>query len=124
MEDAQKAAALRILARAVSDLANVLDGGTTSDETEAPASPAPKDDVLSSLPGWARKRAKYLQAYVDNGGQLTLEQVTAAAKAAGYGNPGSATSRGYVEMTGAYHEPRAITPKGLAWLEKQTGKTA
>ena len=125
MDNQQRAAGLRIIAKAFSELADVLDGpGTASAASTPAAAPPASGSDLTSLPAWAQKRARYLQAFVDNGGQLTLAQVTAAAKAAGYGNPGSATSQGYVAKVGSdYHDPRVITPKGIAWLEAQTGKS-
>jgi hypothetical protein len=115
MNASQKAAVLRILGKAALDLADVLEGA----EMEA-ASPALGS--TAGLPAYEAKRVQYLQAYVDAGGTLTLEQVRVAAKKAGLGNPGSVTSHGYVEKAGP--GSRMISAKGKAWLEKRTGKAA
>ncbi len=120
MNTNQEARTLRILARALVDVADMLDGSTT---LGAPP-PAGASDPWAALPKTVRPRARYLQAFIDNGGQLTMAQVYAAAKAAEYGNPGSATTHGYVKQVGAdYYGPREITAKGRAWLSEQTGKT-
>lgn len=117
MEDQQAAAVLRIVGRAALELAEVLDTAKASSPATASVTPAPAPpvDPATNLPAYAQKRAKYLMAFVKAGGQLTLPQVTAAAKKAGLGNPGSATSHGYVTKTGP--GIRAITEKGLQWLK-------
>src|SRR4051794_9648571 len=102
MSETQMAAVLRILGRAALDLAEVMDGGQpASVVTDAGGNPPDAADAAepANLPAYARKRGRYLLAYVKAGGELTRAQVTAAAKAAGVGNPGSATSRGYVGKT-------------------------
>jgi hypothetical protein len=115
MQDSQKAAMLRIVGNAALDLADVLDGDD-SGASRLPAPHAEAHDPGTNLPQYAQKRANYLMAFVEAGGQLSLPQVTAAAKKAGVGNPGSATSHGYV--TKAAPGTRAITEKGLKWLKE------
>jgi hypothetical protein len=118
MNQTQKAAMLRIIGKATLELAHALDGV----EIEATQSDAEATPVLPALPAYEAKRVNYLQAFVDAGGTLTLAQVRMAAKKAGMGNPGSVTSKGYVEKTGP--DSRTITAKGKAWLAKRTGKAA
>lgn len=115
MDDKQKAKALRILGQAAMDLADVLDG-SVSDTTGTPA-------VVTSMPAWAKQRAAYLQAFIDAGHPLNLDEVKAAAKKAGYGNPGPATRQGYVKKSGTHNELRELTDKGKAWLDSW-GKAA
>lgn len=114
MQDSQKATILRIVGQAALDLASALDGNNPAG-SQLVASHTEAFDPGTNLPQYAQKRAKYLMAFVEAGGQLSLPQVTAAAKKAGLGNPGSATSHGYVSKTAL--GTRAITEKGLKWLE-------
>ncbi|GAB3781569.1 hypothetical protein [Nocardioides ungokensis] len=119
MDEKQTAEVLRIIGRAAIELADVIEGTAMQSASSGVASSGP---VMPELPAYEAKRVKYLQAYVDAGGTLTLAQVRVAAKKAGMGNPGAVTSKGYVEKTGP--DTRAITAKGKAWLEKRTGKAA
>src|SRR4051812_4227736 len=115
MQDKQLATIFRIAGDACYDMAAVLDGGGTG-TASTPAEPSPIKGGPPASPA-DQARMKYLQSFMDNGGTLTLSQASAAAKAAGYGNPGGATKLGYVELVGGYHDPRKITPTGIAWLE-------
>ena len=114
MHDKQKAELLRRTGQYLIDIADVFDAGDPA-EPDVPAAPDAPVDPAVNLPKYAQKRAKYLLAYVQSGGELSLAQVTAAAKKAGLGNPGSATSHGYVGKAGP--GTRAITEKGLKWLK-------
>jgi hypothetical protein len=120
MNDEQKAKMLRILGRAALDLADILDGTSSS----APAVATGESAVVTSMPTWAKQRAAYLQAFVDAGHPLNLDEVKSAAKKAGYGNPGPATRQGYVKKAGKNNELRELTAKGKSWLDKWTGKAA
>lgn len=120
MNDEQKAKMLRILGRAALDLADVLDGTLSN----PPAAVTGASAVVTSMPTWAKQRAAYLQAFVDAGHPLNLDEVKSAAKKAGYGNPGPATRQGYVKKSGKNNELRELTAKGKAWLHKWTGTAA
>ncbi|SDC13652.1 hypothetical protein [Nocardioides lianchengensis] len=119
MEKEVYAEVLRIIGRAALELADVIEPGPGQ---AAPADTATSSTVPPELPAYEAKRVKYLQAFVDAGGTLTLAQVRVASKKAGMGNPGSVTSRGYVEKTGP--DTRAISNKGKAWLAKRNGTAA
>lgn len=113
MHDKQRAELLRRTGQYLIDIADVFDAGETAADVSA-APDAPVDPAVN-LPKYAQKRARYLMAFVQAGGELSLAQVTAAAKKAGVGNPGSATSHGYVVKAGP--GTRAITEKGMKWLK-------
>lgn len=119
MDEKKTAEILRIIGKAAIELADVIDGTVLH---SAPSADAAKEPVVPELAPYEAKRVKYLQAFVDAGGELTLAQVRMAAKKAGMGNPGSVTSKGYVEKTGP--DTRAISDKGKAWLAKRNGTAA
>lgn len=119
MDNKQTAEILRIIGRAATELADVIEGAGLQ---AAPAGDGGAAPVMPELPAYEAKRVKYLQAFIDAGGTLTLAQVRMAAKKAGMGNPGSVTSKGYVEKSGT--DSRTISDKGKAWLAKRTGTAA
>ncbi len=111
----QMAQVLRVLASTAAELADIVE-----DRPAEPGQPpaAARGNQVSHLPAWARKRGLYLLAYLETpDGVLTLDQVSRAARRAEYGNPGSATTQGYVEVLPGGR--RRLTEKGRNWLQRQ-----